>query len=286
MSLLNDLYHSSLDDEYREMAERRRLAPDTRSTDVGATMRPGAILRQPVVVFSLGVLIIGMLLATTVVQQRRGAPALAAERQSLVERIESVSARADTLRTDVVTAGESLATVRDRALQTTVEGEQVSAELDALSLLSGAEAVTGPGLVIVVDDAPPGAVPSDGDGVAADGRIQDLDLQQLVNGLWEAGAEAIAVDGSRVSARSSIRAAGDALFMDLHPLAAPYEVVAIGDPSDLGARFLDTYGAGWFQTLASAYGIRYDVETRDSVSVPAGTGTDLMYATTPQERDT
>lgn len=286
MSLLTDLYRSTLDDEYHQAATRRRLSPDTRAADVQAPLRPGVLLRQPAVIFGVGLLVIGMLLATTAVEQRRDAPALAAERASLVDRIEAVTARATALRDEVASANASLAAVQENALQTTVQGEQVSAELDTLGLISGATAVSGPGLLVVVDNAPPGSEQADDTVSLGDGIVQDLDLQQLVNGLWEAGAEAISVDGIRVGARSSIRAAGDALFMDLHPLSAPYEVVAIGDPGDLGARFLDTYGAGWFQVLASAYGIQYDVETRDALEVPALSGTDLTWAEAYQGRET
>lgn len=277
MSLLTDLYRAAVHDDYREAAERRRALPDTSAADVGAAMRPSELLRQPVLVFGVGVLIIGVLLATTVIQQRRGAPLLAAERASLIERIDAVTARAAVLREQVQTAGVDLAALQDTALQTTTRGEQVSAELELLGMATGTGAVSGPGLVVVVDDAPPGAVAPD-DAALGEGRVQDIDLQQLVNGLWEAGAEAISVDGSRVGARSAVRAAGDALFMDLQPLSPPYEVVAIGDPSVLGPRFVDTYGAGWLQVLASAYGIRYDVETRDSVEVPGAAAADLMWA--------
>lgn len=284
MSLLTDLYRATIDDEYRAAAERRGTIPGTSAADVGAPMRVSG-LRQPAVVLSIGVLIIGVLLATTIIQQRRGAPVLAAERLSLVERIDAVAARAAALRAEVQTADEELAAVQDAELQTTVRGEQVSAELDTLAWLTGATAVTGPGLVVVLDDAPAGAVPPD-DTSLGEGRIQDIDLQQLVNGLWEAGAEAISVDGTRVGSRSAIRAAGDALFMDLQPLSPPYEVVAVGDPDSLGSRFLDTYGAGWLQVLASAYGIQYDVESESSVEVPGVAGADLVWARSIEEQST
>lgn len=293
MSLLTDLYRSALDDEYRDAAARR---PESHPAPVEGTRAgldddrpPGAsrlalLARRPVVILGIGVLVIGMLLATTALQARRTAPALAAERQSLVERIESERRHTATLRAEVAAAATGLQDLRDAALQATVEGERVSAELDTLRLMSGAEPVTGPGLVVLVDDAPADDGPDD-DASPGEGLVQDIDLQQLVNGLWEAGAEAVAVDGNRVTALSSIRTAGDALFMDLHPLSAPYEVIAIGDPQAIGARFLDSYGAGWFQFLASAYGIRFDVSSVDEVDVPEVSGLHLDWAETFQRTD-
>src|SRR5665811_2130426 len=55
---------------------------------------------------------------------------------------------------------------------------------------SGALGVSGPGLVIELDD---GEVTDPEDDAA---RVQDIDLQIVTNGLWAAGAEAIAINGS------------------------------------------------------------------------------------------
>lgn len=297
MSLLRDLYHSTIDDEYRDAAGRRR-ATSTPTGDpsdrlesaardsVSATTWTNRLVRQPIFILGIGVLVIGMLLATTALQARRTAPALAAERQSLVERIESERGRAAALRAEVAAASAGLAEVRDAALQATEEGERVSAGLEALRLVGAAVPLIGPGLVVTVDNAAPSDLGIDDDAAAGEGSIQDIDLQQLVNGLWEAGAEAVAVDGHRVTALSSIRTAGDALFMDLQPLSAPYEVVAIGDPQSLGPRFLDSYGAGWFQFLSSAYDIRFDVSSVDEVAVAGATSLDLDWAETFPRTDT
>ena len=48
----------------------------------------------------------------------------------------------------------------------------------------------------------------------------DRDLQVIVNGLWAAGAEAIAVNGQRLTACSAIRSAGEAILVDFRPLSA------------------------------------------------------------------
>ena len=39
-------------------------------------------------------------------------------------------------------------------------------------------------------------------------RVLDVDLQGVVNGLWASGAEAIAVNGQRLTGLTTIRAAG------------------------------------------------------------------------------
>ncbi|MCL9797570.1 DUF881 domain-containing protein, partial [Frankia sp. AgKG'84/4] len=68
------------------------------------------------------------------------------------------------------------------------------------------------------------------------GRIQDHDLADLVNVLWIAGAEAIAVNGVRLTALSAIRSAGDVVLVGFVAVLAPYVVEAVGDPAALARR--------------------------------------------------
>ena len=101
-------------------------------------------------------------------------------------------------------------------------------------MLSGARAARGPGIQIVVDDAP--------DATSFKQQVQAPDLQKLVNGLWQVGAEAIAINGQRLTSLSSIRDAGSAITVNYVSLRHPYTVSAIGDPKTMGARVLDTAG--------------------------------------------
>ncbi|CAM5647734.1 membrane protein [Streptomyces purpurascens] len=53
-------------------------------------------------------------------------------------------------------------------------------------------------------------------------------MQRVVNGLWESGAEAVSINGQRLTALSAMRAAGDAILVDNKPLVPPYTVLAVG----------------------------------------------------------
>ena len=276
MSLLTDLFRAAADDEYAEAARSRAERGQTRAEQTGAATTWQSPRVRAAVLLTIGVGILGLLFATTAIQARRGAPAAAAERASLVEQIEHMRDRSVALQADVATAETTLADAQDDALVTTEAGEAIRNELDRLALISGASAVTGPGLVVTVDDA---AADQDGDTDLDDTRVQDIDLRQVLNGLWSAGAEAISVDGTRVTARTSIRAAGDALFADLAPLRPPYEIRAIGNPETIGPRFLDSAGAAWLQVLAGTYGIVFEVSTEASIEIPAVATFDLTWAT-------
>ena len=83
--------------------------------------------------------------------------------------------------------------------------QALAGQVDQLRLATGEAPVAGPGVVLTVNDAPQ-AQPTDdsqdrGGGTAGDGRVLDRDLQTMVNGLWSAGAEAVAVNGRRLTVR-------------------------------------------------------------------------------------
>jgi uncharacterized protein YlxW (UPF0749 family) len=136
---------------------------------------------------------------------------------------------------------------------------------DAVARRAGAAAgtvpVTGPGMVVTVDDAP--------DATSDRQRVYDQDLQKLVNGLWAAGAEAVSVNGQRISSLTAIRLAGQAITVNFRSLRRPYVVSAIGDPDELPARFVDTAGGTWWLNLKQVYGLRFDLSSADSLRLPA-----------------
>jgi uncharacterized protein YlxW (UPF0749 family) len=138
--------------------------------------------------------------------------------------------------------------------------------------------------VLIVDDAALPVDPKNPDAVqgtdagADQGKVIARDLQIVVNGLWQAGAEAISVNGHRLTARAAIRFAGAAILVDYRPLVRPYAITAIGDPGSLGVEFADNAGGSYLQSLKANYKIRADIQERDSVVVPGEPALSLQEA--------
>ena len=109
----------------------------------------------------------------------------------------------------------------------------------------------------------------------------DLDLQVLANGLWQSGAEAVAVNGHRLSALTAIRGAGDAITVDYRSLNRPYRVEAIGDPRTLPARFAESPAGTWWNDLAQNRKMRYEISDADHLSLDADPGVTLRWARKP-----
>jgi uncharacterized protein YlxW (UPF0749 family) len=127
-------------------------------------------------------------------------------------------------------------------------------------LNTGFAVVHGPGVRITVDNRPDADV---------DSEIRDEDLAILVDALWEAGAEAIAVNDQRINALGGIRNTNRAVHVNGRPVNAPYVVSVIGDNRTLQARLLQTYqGQQWFG-LVDGLGFVYEAENVDDIRLPA-----------------
>lgn len=211
---------------------------------------------------------LGALLALAAVQNVRTAGVRADERTELINRITEQSKRQDELRTNVEARQAEVRRLQQSVLNN--QGDRdLQAELDRLDLLAATVAVRGPGIVVTVDDAAGGG---------NKGRVMDVDLQQLVNGLWQSGAEAIAINGHRLSSRSAIRGAGDAITVNYRSLTRPYRVEAIGDPRTLQSHYIESAGGIWWNGLAQNYGMQHDVASASELTLPPDPGLGLRYA--------
>jgi uncharacterized protein YlxW (UPF0749 family) len=165
-------------------------------------------------------------------------------------------------------------------------GALLSAQARRLGLAAGEVAATGPGLRVTLDDAPTAQEAVGGDPRAdADfdmGVLFDSDLQIVVNGLWAAGAESIAVNGQRLTALSAIRSAGRAILVDFRALARPYEISAIGDPERMQAVFAAGAAGAYVQSMRDNAHIRADIATSDKLVLP-GAGQLVLRAARPLE---
>jgi len=97
------------------------------------------------------------------------------------------------------------------------------------------------------------------------------------NALWAAGAEAVAVNGQRLTATSTIRQAGEAILVDFRPVTTPYQVIAIG-PDNLAGKFRDGPAGRFFRALNTKFGISYDVAELSDVTLDAATEPNLRQA--------
>ncbi|MEV7413991.1 DUF881 domain-containing protein [Streptomyces sp. NPDC089919] len=259
MSLLTHVMDHSLDEGYAE-ASARRAAEGT--TGLPRTLKAKLGL-------AAGLVLAAMVVTLGAAQARISAPVIAKEREELISRVDAATAKADGLEKDIEGLRAEVAGRQREALK-----QHGGDQGELVALLSGATEVHGPGLKLTVDDAK-GAVdqsgggPRESSGFSDTGRVRDRDMQRIVNGLWQAGAEAVSINGQRLTSLSAIRAAGDAILVDNRPLVPPYEVLAVGDKNRLSTDFQDSVDGQYLHVLQENYGIRFSVSKEDDVRLPA-----------------
>ncbi|SEQ46430.1 DUF881 domain-containing protein [Microlunatus flavus] len=260
MDLLNAILREPVDPDYARLAA---AAP----VDGGA--RPG---RSPGR-WAAGVVLVlaGALFAVAALQTNRSAPVAATERTELVARIQDAEAQQDRLRLQVEDLDAQIEQLRSGALGDDSTSRALEAQIDRLGPAVGQTPVSGPGVVVVVDDAPTSADD-------ARDQVLDLDLQVLANGLWASGAEAVAINGHRLSALTAIRGAGDAITVDYRSLTRPYRVEAVGDPRTLQARLAESAAGAWWNDLSQNRGMAYSTSDAEKLVLDSDPGITLRYA--------
>ena len=249
MPLLALVTREAMDEDYVHAA-RRRAAGGGPPTPRWSGHRGAAVATA----------VFGLLVALAAVQTARNADVQEASRNALIERIRERQA-------EVATAKDRIGALRkenadlEAAEARTREGlAETTTRLRGLQVSTGFIAVSGPGVRITVSDNPDGS---------ADGRVRATDLRRLVNGLWEAGSEAIAINGRRLSSVSAIVNSNIAVSVNRSPLTPPYVVTAIGDGQQLQSRLATTSSGAQFQALADQFGFGVDLQNETEVQLPA-----------------
>lgn len=240
--------------------QRNALEPDYRRP------RPeGEAGRRPALRV-VGIALATGLLAMAAAQTSRSAPSAQAERTELLDRVRSAQVRQEESVARIASLDADVRRLQEENLVSSHDGDQTE------GIVTGRVAVTGPGIVLDLDDA---LSATDG---AQPARVTDQDLRRLVNGLWLSGAEAIAVNGHRITARTAIRQAGSAITVDYRSLNHPYRVEAIGDPRQLGSRLAAAPAGHWWNFLKDNYGLAYQVTTAEDLTLPADPGLGVSKA--------
>ncbi|MFD3723569.1 DUF881 domain-containing protein [Streptomyces sp. NPDC058671] len=153
--------------------------------------------------------------------------------------------------------------------------------LDALEASAGTTEVSGPGMTVTLDDAPPNAQAAPGypEPQANDLVIHQQDLQAVVNALWQGGAEGIRVMDQRLISTSAVRCVGNTLILQGRVYSPPYKITAVGDRGKLSRALAGSPAIQNYQLYVKAYGLGWKVDDHRAVTLPGYSGTvDLHHA--------
>ena len=229
-------------------------------------------LRSSVALGAVGVLA-GMLFATNA-----GIFAQATDRQpqDLADLVRDENDRMQEVAEQV---GELRTEVEDLISEQEAHGSGPAGDA-GVEFAAGRTALEGPGIEVQLWDAPYTEVP---EGYSPDDLVvHQQDIEGVLNGLRAGGAEAIAVQGHRVTATTSIRCVGNVLLLEGNTYSPPYVITAIGDPQRLEQSVLDQHSVQVYLQYVDAVRLGFSAELSDDVHIPAVEGNlSLDYAQVP-----
>lgn len=232
------------------------------------------------VTLGLALLALGFLVAAQLSAERPRVRYTSQERTPLLETAISLQRRQDGLKSRILELRTQIGELEGEGKGNAVVAKELNAELEAARIAAGLIALEGTGVVLRLEDS---AEPPPPDGNVSDYVVSAHDIRTVVEELWLAGAEAVAVNGERVTIATAILDIGGSVLVNSAYVAGPYQIAAIG-PEDLYDRLSSSVGfADFVVARAGAFGIRISFAEPTAVSVPAYAGTVRLRYARPSE---
>ena len=200
---------------------------------------------------ALGFALVVQIRSTEAAEERTGAT-----EEDLVRILDELDTREEALRSQLNEREQAVEELSGGRTQSGSALAEAQRRAEAIGVLNGTLPARGPGLRVVVQDR--------------EGAVTTAVLLDAIQELRGAGAEAIEVDGVRVVASSYVGGTPGELTVDGTELEAPYEIVAIGPPTDLevalnvsGGVVDDVARAGASATVTQSDELRVESVVRD-----------------------
>ena len=211
--------------------------------------------------------LLGFLLVTAAYTTRADKRAAEPRKQELIRQILERRSQVDDLDQAVSQLRDQVLRAQRDAARRNVVARDETERNALLAAQAGTTAMKGPGVVVRLSDSD--RQPTDATADTGAYKIHDADLQLVVNALFDAGAEAVAINNNRIVATTPIRAAGSTIVVNFRPLTPPYRVVGIGASAQ---RFGDSDIAHRFRRWTKLFGLGFTASHTDSTTVPAFAG--------------
>jgi uncharacterized protein YlxW (UPF0749 family) len=227
------------------------------------------------VTLGVALLALGFLVAAQLASEGPRIRYTSQERTPLVETVQDLQAQQDALKQQILDLRKAIQDLEATGQGGAAVTRDLNTQLDGARLAAGLVAMTGPGLVIQLSDSD---APVPADGSQRDYLVSGQDVLTVVEELWLAGAEGIAVNGERVTVATAIIDIGGSVLVNSAYIAAPYQVSAIG-PSDMFDRLTQSAGfVDFIRARSETFGIGVSYATPDAVDLPAYAGSvNLVY---------
>ena len=230
------------------------------------------------ITLGVALLALGFLIAAQLASEGPRVRYTTQERTPLVETANELQAQQDDLKSRILDLRSQIEGVEGQGAGSADLVRQLNTQLQQARIAAGLIALTGTGIVIQLEDSKSSVPP---DGTESDYLVGSRDIRAVVQELWGAGAEAVAVNGERITPTSAIIDVGSSLLVNSAYLAPPYQVTALGSP-DLYDRLSSSAGfVDFVRARGEGYGIQISLAEPESVDMPAYVGTVTLRYSRP-----
>jgi uncharacterized protein YlxW (UPF0749 family) len=222
------------------------------------------------VTLGAALLVLGFLIAAQLGSEGPRVRYTTQERTPLLETATELQAQQDDLKSRILQLREQIQAVEGQGAGSADIVRQLNADLEQARIAAGLIPLTGTGMVLQLEDS---QAPVPAGASQADYLVGSRDIRSVVEELWLAGAEAVAINSERLTSTTAIIDIGSSLLVNSAYLAPPYQVTALG-PTDLYERLSRSPGfIDFVRTRAESYGIRLSFAEPETIDMPAFAGT-------------
>lgn len=228
------------------------------------------------ITLGLALLVLGFLIAAQLQSDGPRAQYASDARGPLVTTAVGLQSQQDALKAQILDLRAQIANLETKGQGSVAAATDLGQRLQDARLAAGLIGLKGPGLVLQLRDSGQTILPGDN---PTDYLVSAADVRTLVEQLWLAGAEGVAVNGERITTGTAILDIGGTVLVNSAYLAAPYQVSAIGPPDLLDRLSASVAFKAFVRSRAEAFGIQVGFAEPTEVDLPAYAGTiTLRYA--------
>ena len=227
------------------------------------------------VTLGLALLALGFLIAAQLASEGPRIRYTSLERTPLVETAIDLQAQQENLKKQVLDLRGVIQQLEAAGQGGTQLTRDLNDQLQQARIAGGLVAMSGPGVVIRLKDS---SLPVPPESTSRDYLVSGRDVLTVVEELWLAGAEGVAVNDERVTASTAVVDIGGSVLVNSAYLAPPYDVRAIG-PTSMYDTLLSSPGfIDFVRTRSETFGIGVEYAVLDAVDLPAYAGSlNLRY---------
>jgi uncharacterized protein YlxW (UPF0749 family) len=199
------------------------------------------------------------------------------------DRVEDIALKNNTLTQEKDALSKEVVSLREKLTNVGSDSKltaDLQEELRKSNMAAGLTPVSGPGIIVTLNDSPRNIQPGDDPNALL---VHDEDILKIVNEMRASGAEAICVNNERITAMSEIRCAGTTILVNLNKIAPPFVIKATGNPQLLESGL--SIRGGELENLKT-FGLQTQLARNVKIDIPAYTGVlKFEYTTSKQSNE-